>query len=157
MSRPAPTHIETWGSYAPSLINPLSRKLSYPNLGYWLPLAITKTTTFPSFLGKSSRETIRPQIPLSWENWKTRDPLLYPFGGGGGGHEKFASVKHPVRPRCFSPYGIYISGQHHYNADMILIEIQDRLLPELKNNTEIRPPLANKKYRMTQNIYTQWK
>ena len=46
----APTTIEPGGTYAhsPSAVSPY--------LGYWLPLAITKNTPFPYFLGKSSRD-----------------------------------------------------------------------------------------------------
>ena len=44
-------------------------------LGYWLPLAITKAPTFPSFLGKSSRD-YTPKISPSREIGNTHAALL---------------------------------------------------------------------------------
>ena len=58
----------------PHHLTPLSREKDIqgytppPYLGYWLPLATTKTPPFPGFLGKSSRDYGQKIPPLSREN-----------------------------------------------------------------------------------------
>ena len=62
------------------------------NLGYWLPLAITKHTTFPGFLGKSTRDYGQniPPPPLFRELMGTRmrPPYLHSSGGPGTCRER---------------------------------------------------------------------
>ena len=60
------------------------------HLGYWLPLAITKTHPFPGFRGKSSRDEGQ-KIPPFPEKMGThmRPPFAFEWGGGGPGRYKW--------------------------------------------------------------------
>ena len=96
---PAPTTpIDSGGTYAqvphhltpPPPPPPIWKKKIYPYLGYWLRLAITKTSALPGFLGKSSWDYI-PKIPSFRRKWEHAcDPLCIRVcvcvcvGGGGG-------------------------------------------------------------------------
>ena len=64
---------------------PLSREKDIPPyLGYWLPLAITKTPPFLGFLGKSSRDYGLNIPPISQENGNTHAaPSCIRVGGRG--------------------------------------------------------------------------
>ena len=67
-----------------------------PYLGYWLPLAITKTHPFPGFLGKSFRDygQKRPPFPRKWEC--TCCPLMHSSGGPGGRNDEFVYIQEIV-------------------------------------------------------------
>ena len=74
---PAPTPIEPGGTYAHS---PLPEP---PYLGYWLPLAITKTPPFPGFLGKCSRDYGQKIPPFPEKTGiRMRPPYAFEWGPG---------------------------------------------------------------------------
>ena len=88
-----PSPMEPGGTYArspspePPPPPPSGEKDITHYLGYWLPLALTKTPPFSAF-SENLPETEAKKSPLSWESGNGHAaPLCIRVGGGGGIHK----------------------------------------------------------------------